>query len=151
MDPIAYRFVVTQHDGMRLTFERTTSVSSKLNIWEGTELLPPHLHTPHRSNVTVTALAAIRYARKILSKYSTDRRHEPPARSASHVFGKTVNSKTYRVCLRCLTEQQQHFLFMGTSHLGQSSQCVGLCLSRQPSTIPIAGFHQSKQVPSHMR
>ena len=105
MDPIAYRFAVTQHDGMRLTYEGTTSVACKLNIWEGPELVPPHLHTPHRSNVSVTALAAIRYARKILSKYSTDRRHEAPARSASDVFGKTVSSKTYRVCLRCLTEQ----------------------------------------------
>ena len=83
MDPIAYRFAVTQHDGMRLTYEGTTSVACKLNIWEGTELVPPHLHT----------------------KYSTDRRHEAPARSASDVFGKTVSSETYRVCLRCLTEQ----------------------------------------------
>jgi len=64
MDPIAYRFAVTQHDGMRLTYAGTTSVACKLNIWEGTELVPPHLHTPHRSNVSVTALAAIRYARK---------------------------------------------------------------------------------------
>ena len=68
MDPIAYRFAVTQHDGMRLTYEGTTSVACKLNIWEGTELVPPHLHTPHRSNVSVTALAPSDMRVKILSK-----------------------------------------------------------------------------------
>jgi hypothetical protein len=57
-DPIAYRFDVAQHDGMSLA---CWSVG-QINTWEGTEPVPPCLHTLRRSNELLNAVSAANIA-----------------------------------------------------------------------------------------